>query len=300
MFKTVLNFENWNFCIICFEFRYSNFGFIIIMGKVKPRILGLEDVEKKQKEAQKKKAAEKKLSRETAEPDAENRGKEMANVGVERAQPDKKAPTKKKNTETSVVHVRGKKYQKARKSVDKTKTYALDESISLLRKMKYADFDESVELHLNIDKSGLRGEVDLPHATGKTLRVKIVDDQVIAELEKGKMEFDVLVTHPSFMARLARFAKVLGPKGLMPNPKAGTISQNPEETAKKFAKGNLHWKAEAKFPLIHQIIGKISGKDAALIDNAKAFLTSVGFPHIKSAFIKSTMSPAVKIDLEKI
>jgi len=118
-------------------------------------------------------------------------------------------------------------------------------------------------------------------------------------LEKGKIEFDVLVTHPSFMPKLAKFAKVLGPKGLMPNPKAGTVSTKPEEVVKKFEKGMLRWKTEAKFPLIHQMIGKISFEEKKLIANAEKFIEAVGKTHIKNAFIKTTMSPSIKLEMLK-
>jgi len=120
------------------------------------------------------------------------------------------------------------------------------------------------------------------------------------DLENGKIDFDILITHPSYMPRLARFAKVLGPKGLMPNPKVGTISSKPEEIVKKFEKGLLHWKTEPKAPLIHQLIGKLSDDDKALVENASKFLQGVGKTHILSVYIKSSMSPSIKLDLEKI
>ena len=161
-------------------------------------------------------------------------------------------------------------------------------------------FNQSVELHFVVDETGLKGEIELPFSTGKIVRVKIVDDKILTDLEKGKIEFDVLVTHPSFMPRLAKFAKVLGPKGLMPNPKAGTVSLKPEEVVKKFEKGMLRWKTEAKFPLIHQMIGKISFEEKNLIANAEKFIEAVGKIHIKKAYIKTTMSPAVKLDLTNL
>jgi large subunit ribosomal protein L1 len=122
----------------------------------------------------------------------------------------------------------------------------------------------------------------------------------LANIEKGKIDFDILVTHPSFMPKLARFAKVLGPKGLMPNPKAGTISANPEEVVKKFSKGVLRWKTEPKFPLIHQMIGKISFETKALAENAEKLINVVGKTHVKKAVIKSTMSPSIKLEVEKV
>ncbi len=262
------------------------------MGKIRTRTLGVEEEEKKQKEEQKKKATEKKTAKKKEE-------KEDKKVGAIHESPKTK---KEKAVPPSprLRRARGKKYEEAKKLVDRNKAYPLTAAVSLLKKMKTAKFDESVELHINVDETGLKGEVELPHSTGKTVKITVVNDEVLANIEKGKIDFDVLITHPSFMPKLARFAKVLGPKGLMPNPKAGTISTNPDEVVKKFAKGALRWKTEPKFPLIHQMIGKKSLDEKALVENAKKFIQSVGPIHITKAVIKTTMSPAVKIEVEKI
>jgi len=233
-------------------------------------------------------------------------------VGVDRDRPipeKKEKPAKSAKTPKSknvgvgrdrpVSKPRGKHYQEARKMIDRNKYYSLKEAISLLKKIKLTKFDQSVELHFVTDETGLKGELELPFSTGKIVRVKIVDDSVLSDLEKGKIEFDVLVTHPSFMPKLAKYAKVLGPKGLMPNPKAGTVSMKPEEVVKKFEKGMLRWKTEAKFPLIHQMIGKISFGEKNLLANAEKFIEAVGKAHIKNAFIKTTMSPAIKLEMSK-
>lgn len=278
------------------------------MGKIRTRIIGLEDVEEKQKKAQKERSAEKKETRLRAEKGSGPRLDEVKaksdEVGeatrLRPAQRDSGEAKKEKKEKKIVVHSRGKQYTDAKKKVNKDTFYPLDEAVKLLKKIKFTSFDESVELHLVVDEAGLKGELELPHSTGKTVRIKIVDDGVITNLEKGIMDFDILITHPSFMPKLAKFARVLGPKGLMPNPKAGTISPKPEEVAKKFQKGALRWKTEAKFPLIHQMIGKISFEDKDIVENAKAFLESVKKNHIKKVFLKSTMSPSVKIDIEKI
>ncbi|PIV37755.1 hypothetical protein COS31_02940 [Candidatus Roizmanbacteria bacterium CG02_land_8_20_14_3_00_36_15] len=292
------------------------------MGKIRTRILGLENVEEKQKKERKEKAYQKKARGQAAfakTPASQKKiraqglkgGQRMTEIRVKEEDIAKMEKAKKlieEKTETKKIvetkklkkeRKRGEKYQKAKKAVDKNKKYLINEALKLLKKIKYSQFDESVELHLNVDKVGLRGETELPHATGKTFRVKVVDDKLLIEIEKGKMDFDILITHPSYMSKLAHLAKVLGPKGLMPNPKAGTISAKPEEVAKKFQKGLLRWKTEPKFPLIHQMIGKLSLEDKALEENAEKFLQSVGKAHILSAYIKSTMSPAMKIDLEK-
>jgi large subunit ribosomal protein L1 len=269
------------------------------MGKVKPRLIGDMEIEEKQKKEQKAKAMEKKmLKKKDVKPDE----KPMIDVGIDKEpviEKKEKKVVKSKAATVKTTTSRGKKYMEARNMVDKTKFYTLSEAVQLLKKMKLSKFDQSVELHFVVDETGLKGEVELPFSTGKVVRVKIVDDSVLNDLEKGRIEFDVLVTHPSFMPRLAKFAKVLGPKGLMPNPKAGTVSTKPEDVVKKFEKGMLRWKTEAKFPLIHQMIGKISNEEKNLIANAEKFISAVGKAYIQSAFIKTTMSPSLKVELNK-
>lgn len=256
------------------------------MGKIRTRLIGLEEVEKKQKEEQKARSEEKK------------RTKKELETETTITSPAKEVP-KKVSTKKVKARVRGKKYRMAKKKAPE-KPLKVAEAIALLKQIKYAGFDESVELHLNVMETGLKGEVELPHSTGKTVRVRIVDDAVLGEIEKGKLDFDILITHPSFMPKLAKYARTLGPKGLMPNPKAGTVSAQPEEVAKKFEKGTLRWKTEAKFPLIHQIIGKLSFDEKSLAENALSFLKGVGRVHIQAAYLKTTMSPSVRIDVESL
>ena len=269
------------------------------MGKVKPRLIGDTEVEEKQKKEQKEKSKGKKMQKKKIDIGV---GVIRPAVGVDHDRPVLKKtekspnpPKTPKSPKAVSIKPRGKHYQEARKMIDRNKYYSLKEAISLLKKIKLTKFDQSVELHFVMDETGLKGELELPFSTGKTVRVKIVDDSVLSDLEKGKIEFDVLVTHPSFMPKLAKYAKVLGPKGLMPNPKAGTVSMKPEEVVKKFEKGMIRWKTEAKFPLIHQMIGKISFEEKNLLVNAEKFIEAVGKTHIKNAFIKTTMSPAVKL-----
>jgi large subunit ribosomal protein L1 len=249
------------------------------MAQSKTRTLGLEDL---------------KLAK-TDESVTDEKTVKAEGAAVEE-KPVKKVVEKK----SGVKKVKGVKHVKAQKMVDVKKKYTLEDAVALVKKMKYASFDESVEIHMNVDKTGLKGEIELPHSTGKTVRVAIVSDTVLDELTNGKINFDILITHPSFMPKLAKFAKVLGPKGLMPNPKAGTVSPNPEEVAKKFQKGTMRWKTEGKFPLIHQMVGKVSFEDKMLVENIKAFIAVVGKPHITEAFVTSTMSPSVRLDLEKV
>ncbi len=284
------------------------------MGKIRIRVLGLEEVEKKQKEEAKKRREEKKKKKvkgvglkggertvevEVSEEELKKQKKaeeiikkaeEEEIKGEGKAKKGKKIGRKKK-------HVVGRNYQKAKKLVPE-KEVTIKEGVKLLRKMHYAKFDESVELHLNVVKSPLKGEVELPYGIGKKIRVAIVNEEVLSKIEKGEIEFDVLISTPAFMPRLAKYAKILGPRGLMPNPKKGTISTNPKEAAKKFTDKLVQWKTEPKFPLVHQAVGKLSFKDEELEKNIEAFLQSVGKRNIKSAFLKATMTPAVKIKVE--
>jgi large subunit ribosomal protein L1 len=280
------------------------------MGKIRTRILGLEEVEKKQKEEQKKRKQEKKKIRAPGLKGGERMvAVEVKEEDIEKLEKAKKileekpkAAKKEEEKKASQLQKksRGKKYQELRKMVDKNKSYSIKEAITLLKKMNQFNFEQTVELHLNVDKTGLKGEVELPYSIGKKLRVAIVDDKILAQIEKGELNFDVLITHPSYMPKLAKFARILGPKGLMPNPKAGTISDKPEEVAKKFEKGLLRWKTEPKFPLIHQAVGKLSLDEEKLVDNALVFLKSVGRAHIRSVFVKATMTPSIKLSLEEL
>ncbi|MFA9288276.1 MAG: hypothetical protein ACEQSA_00145 [Weeksellaceae bacterium] len=267
------------------------------MGKIRTRFIGDEEVEKKQKTEQKKRSQEKKEAA-GEKPTAEvmQKTEDVTNEDTTPESTKKKAKLK----PTVTGKKQGKKHSKAVAQVDKTKSYQVDEAIELLKKISYASFEESLELHLNVAVDGLKGEIELPHSTGKTVRVVIASDDVLADIEKGNINFDVLITHPSFMPKLAKYAKTLGPKGLMPNPKAGTVSTEPEKVAQKFEKGMLRWKAEAKFPLIHQLVGKMKAETKDLNENVVAFINAVGKKNIKMAFIKSTMSPSLKLDLEAI
>lgn len=264
------------------------------MGKIRTRVIGLDDVEKEQKKDQKKRAQEKKSVKPEKAVKSENPAEEQKEP-KEDVKVVKKA--KKSAVKAAKTRVRGRNYRGAKDQVKQDKIYPLAEAISLLKQIKYAKFDESVELHINTTDEGLRGEVSLPHSTGKVVRVAIVDEALLEKLAENKIEFDILVSHPSFMPKLARYAKVLGPRGLMPNPKTGTISLKPEEVAKKFAGGLMKWKSEAKFPLIHQMVGKISLDEKAIAENVNAFVKAVGEAKIKEVFIKTTMSPALQISI---
>jgi len=260
------------------------------MGKIRTKIVGDEEAEKKQAEKAKVRREAKKIAQPQEDSDKDFEP-------AEKIESLPKSDKKKKEDKNTSARARGKKYRKAKAEFDSTKAYSLLEAITLLKKNSYAKFDESFELHLNLLTTSVSGQVSLPHGSGKTVRVAIVDDKLIEDITDGKIEFDILVAHPSFMPKLAKVAKILGPRGLMPNPKTGTVSEKPEELAKKFAGGSLRFKSEAKFPILHQVVGKKSFEDKQLVENVAAFLKAVDGKNITSAYLKTSMSPSVLLQI---
>lgn len=186
-------------------------------------------------------------------------------------------------------------YNDLSSSLDREKIYSLTEALELLGKMQRGKFDETVELHINTVTTGVSGNVTLPHGTGKKTRVVVADDNLIAEVEKGTINFDILVATPDMMPKLAKVAKVLGPRGLMPNPKNGTITQNPEEVIKKYEGGQINFKTETKNPLLHLTVGKMSFGNEKLTQNIETMISAVKKENIVNIILKSTMSPGIKI-----
>lgn len=271
------------------------------MGKIRVKVLGDEEAEKKQKEEARKKAEAKKLEKkaEASEGVKEDAGEEKPKAVSSYA---KKAAAKNTKNKHSA------KYQAIAAKVDAAKLYSLAEALKLLPELKIAKFDETVELHINTTDKGVSGSVNLPHGTGKELRIAIANqtedpkgvENLVKQVEAGAVDFDVLIATPDAMPKLARIARYLGPRGLMPNPKNGTVTPKPEEAAKKYAGGHMNFKTEAKFPLLHMIVGKVSFGKTKLADNIKAAIEAVDTKKVKNVTLKSTMSPGLKIDLSKI
>jgi large subunit ribosomal protein L1 len=211
--------------------------------------------------------------------------------------------TDKKKKKNVKAKTRSKRYQELRKLVDKTKLYALKEAISLTKQTSNTKFSGTIELHINLnplslgDKKDYRTGVSLPHGTGKEIRVAIADDKILAEIENGKITFDVLVAHPSMMPKLAKVAKTLGPKGLMPNPKTGTVTPDPEKRAKELSSGAVNIKTEPNNPIIHMPIGKVTFTDKQVEENVTAVLSTIGHNKISRVTLSSTMGPGVKVEI---
>lgn len=212
--------------------------------------------------------------------------------------PKQTAPAKK--PKIPKARPRGKNYLAARAKIDPTKPYPLSEAIRKVKETSLGKFDGSLEAHLVTIKTGLRGEVSLPYFQGKAKKVAIANEETLEKIKSGKLDFDILLSTPDFMPNLVKYAKVLGPRGLMPNPKAGTITPDPQKALEKFQKASFSFKTEPNAPLVHTVFGKVSQKEEELEANLKAILSAIGSKNIKKAVIKSTMGPAVKIKVDNL
>jgi large subunit ribosomal protein L1 len=175
------------------------------------------------------------------------------------------------------------------------KAYDLEAAIELLKTISYSAH-KIVELHLNVIDTGLRGEISLPFSIGKDIKVVIFSDAVAEEVKNGKINFDILLALPADMPKIAPLAKVLGPRGLMPNPKNGTITPDPEARAKQLTAGaTLAYKTEPKAPVMHLVVGNLNQKNQEIVDNLKAIISGIGISKIRNATLKSTMSPGIRL-----
>jgi len=196
-----------------------------------------------------------------------------------------------------VEKVRGKRYVEAKAKFDREKSYKIIEAVKLIKNASYSKFDGTMELHIVVKKAGVQAQVVLPFQAGRQKKVEIADEDTIKKLKEGRVDFDILVSTADMMPKLVPFARLLGPKGLMPNPKNGTLVADIKK-AKSFSTGAVTLKTEKEAPLIHTVIGKNSQKDEEIAENAEAVLKALGGgKQIVRAFIKSTMSPSVKVQV---
>lgn len=209
-------------------------------------------------------------------------------------EPQAASPTSHKATRAP--RLRGKKYLQSKTKIDRHKTYSLPEAIKLVKETSYSKFDGTIELHLVVKKTGFSANVTLPHPAGKEKKVEIASDATIKKLAAGKIDFDVLLATPEMMPKLVPFAKVLGPKGLMPNPKNGTLITDPKKI-KDFSAASTVIKTEKEVPLIHTVIGKVSQTEKELIANFEAIIKAISEKQIVKAYLKATMGPSIKLTI---
>lgn len=298
------------------------------MGKIRTKVLGSEE-EQEQKEKSKVKREQKKLR--TGHGSEQSRtGKGQTGKIADMSAPIEETPKSEtppvgadlvsaraeKEPAPHPAHTRSKKYQDAAKTFDKTKLYSLNEAIELVKKLNYAKFDATFEAHLVMHEKDQKATLTFPHSTGKSIKIMafvspdkeseakeagadyVADNASLAKIEKGEVDFQAVVATPDWMPKLGKVAKILGPKGLMPNPKAGNITQNPSQVIKALKGGQVTIKTEAEAPLIHTVIGKVSFSTKDLEENLNTLIQALGVLKIASLTLKSTMSPGVKVKLE--
>lgn len=226
-----------------------------------------------------------------------------------------------------LIERRGKKYQEAAKKVEAGKVYNLTDAIKLATETATTKFDSSVEIHvrLGVDPrqadQNIRSTVTLPHGTGKTVRVAVFapedqhvaakkagadvigDETFLGQLDKGTIDFDILVATPAYMPKLGKYARVLGPKGLMPNPKSGTVSADVAKAVTEAKAGKVEYRVD-KQAAIHLSVGKVSFGADKLVENAQSFFNSLQSQKpssLKGQFVLSTavtttMGPGIKVE----
>jgi large subunit ribosomal protein L1 len=148
-----------------------------------------------------------------------------------------------------------------------------------------------------VKKAGISAQIALPHQAGKTKKIEVASDETVEKLKNGKIDFDILVATTEMMPKLVPFARLLGPKGLMPNPKNGTLVPDAKK-AQSFSAGTVSLKTEKEAPLVHTVIGKVSQDGKELADNLEAIFKAFGGgKQIDKAYIKATMGPSIKVKI---
>ena len=221
-----------------------------------------------------------------------------------------------------------KRYKKLLELVDKSKHYSIEEAVSLLKKLKSANFDETVDIGMNLGVDPrhadqmIRGSVVLPHGTGKSVRVAVFArgakadeareagadivgaEDLVAEIKEGNINFDIAVATPDTMGLVGQIGRILGPKGLMPNPKTGTVTMDVAGAIKNLKAGQVNFRVDKKGNM-HSGVGKISFSNQQIVENITEFIRAINRHkpatakgrYIKSAALSLTMSPSIKLDI---
>lgn len=280
--------------------------------------LSKEDAPKEETEEPKLAKAGKRSAKAIAEAEAkEAKEARKASEAEEETESKPKQPVK---PTRSKLERRGKKYKKAAEAVDKTKLYTVAEATELVGKTSPVNFDATVELHVNLNvdprhaDQNIRDNLVLPAGTGKTVRVAVFADETVEGadvqgieditklLEKGTFNFDILIATPATMAKLGKYARVLGPRGLMPNPKSGTVTNDVTKAVQQAKAGRVEYRVDST-GIVHVGVGKISFTAVQLKDNVQAVLASikgnkpasVKSNYISSIHLASTMGPSIAI-----
>lgn len=238
-------------------------------------------------------------------------------------------PKQHSNPTRTHLQRRGKKFQKSAELIEKDKAYTLEEAIALAKQTSHVKFDASVELHVNLSvdprhaDQNIRDNLVLPAGTGKTVRIIVLTDdaatalkagadlagneEVLAELDKGNLNFDILIAIPALMPKLGKYARTLGPRGLMPNPKSGTVTTNVNKAVAEAKAGRIEYRVD-NTGIVHLLVGKVSFTEPQLLKNVAAVIasiknnkpTSVKGNYFKAVHLTTSMGPSVMVDLASV
>lgn len=225
-------------------------------------------------------------------------------------------------------HIRGTKYKEATKKLDKSKVLPISDAVATAKKSAYANFKESVELHINLgtdpknNDHRIRFTTSLPHGIGKTIKILVVsednsgakgdiiyrDESVVADILAGKLQvdkdFNIVISTAAQMKELAKVARILGPKGIMPSPKFGTVTDDLEKAISNLSKGQIEVRSQPSHAVIHQVVGKLDFETSKLEENVSHILkelekhtpTKLKKKFIQSVYLTSSMGPGIKIE----
>lgn len=287
----------------------------------------LEGVETTQTESKEEKPSTAKAGKRSAKAQKEVEEKEAKEA--RKASGNDKPSEKPKNAikpAHSRLERRGKKFREAAKHIEKGKEYSLKEAVEIAKDTSTTKFDATVELHVSLGvdpkhaDQNIRGTVSLPAGSGKTVRVAVFadtddvkkakeagadiaeNDEFLQQLEKEELNFDILIATPTMMAKLGKYARVLGPKGLMPNPKSGTVTTNVTKAVKESKAGKIEYRVDSA-GIVHVGVGKVSFSSDNLLSNLQSVLSSirsakpasVKSSYIKTIYLTTSMGPSVKV-----
>jgi len=252
--------------------------------------------------------------------EAEEKNVKEEKKQLQKDQPKVAKPLKKR----SRLEKRSKKYRKIFELIDQSKTYTIEEAVKLIKTLNPTKFNATIELHvaLNVDPKhadqNIRDNIVLPHGNGKKIKIAVFnnDDQtskeagadyygidtIIKMIEKNNLDFQILITTPNLMPQLSKFAKVLGPKGLMPNPKSGTVTNDINQAVAEAKAGKIEYRVDS-YGIIHIALAKVSFSEQQITDNLYAVLNSiknnkpqsVKSNYLKSMYLTTTMGPSIKL-----
>lgn len=290
-----------------------------------------EEQKKESKNENKRNKNEKKSKKETKKEEIETKEKPVKET-EKKQEKEYKEEVKKAAHKPQKLHIikRGKKYKEVVKLIDKTKSYPPEDAVDLISKTSVTKFDSAIELHIKLgikpeqSDQNIRTVVDLPEGSGKVIKIAVIvdaqkekeikdagadfvgSDELISKIEKGFIDFDILVATPDMMGKIGKLGKVLGTKGLMPNPKTETVTDNPAKVVKLLKKGRIEIRND-KQGIVHTSIGRVSQGKEKIISNFKVLIekllhakpSSTKGRFIKGLSICTTMGPSVKVDIDK-